>query len=111
MNTINYKGYAAKIEFDPEDNILFGNIIGIRDTVGFHGESVSEVKDAFYEAVDLYLESCEKAGREPNRPFSGKFMVRVDSSLHGKVAAAAVNAGKSLNKWVAETLEQAVHAA
>ena len=108
---INYKGYAAKIEFDPEDNILFGNIIGIRDTVGFHGESVSEVKDAFYEAVDFYLESCEKAGREPNRPFSGKFMVRVDSSLHGKVAAAAVNAGKSLNKWVAETLEQAVHAA
>ena len=111
MNTINYKGYAAKIEFDPEDNILFGNIIGIRDTVGFHGESVSEVKDAFYEAVDFYLESCEKAGREPNKPFSGKFMVRVDSSLHGKVAAAAVNAGKSLNKWVAETLEQAVHAA
>jgi predicted HicB family RNase H-like nuclease len=111
MNTINYKGYAAKVEFDPEDNILFGNIIGIRDTVGFHGESVSEVKDAFYEAVDFYLESCEKAGREPNKPFSGKFMVRVDSSLHGKVAAAAVNAGKSLNKWVAETLEQAVHAA
>ncbi|MCI5165302.1 MAG: type II toxin-antitoxin system HicB family antitoxin [Candidatus Electrothrix sp. GM3_4] len=111
MNTINYKGYAAKIEFDPEDNILFGNIIGIRDTVGFHGESVSEIKDAFHEAVDFYLESCEKAGREPNKPFSGKFMVRVDSSLHGKVAAAAVNAGKSLNKWVAETLEQAVHAA
>ncbi|RWX50321.1 putative nuclease of the RNAse H fold, HicB family [Candidatus Electrothrix marina] len=110
MNTISYKGYAAKIEFDPEDNILFGNIIGIRDTVGFHGESVSELKDAFHEAVDFYLESCEKAGREPNKPFSGKFMVRVDPSLHGKVAAAAVSAGKSLNKWVAETLEQAVHA-
>lgn len=111
MNTISYKGYTAKIEFDPEDNILFGNIIGIRDTVGFHSESVSELKDAFHEAVDFYLESCEKAGREPNKPFSGKFMVRVDSSLHGKVAAAAVSAGKSLNKWVAETLEQAVHAA
>ncbi|MDU9048152.1 MAG: type II toxin-antitoxin system HicB family antitoxin [Candidatus Electrothrix sp. Rat3] len=110
MNTISHKGYTAKIEFDPEDNILFGNIIGIRDTVGFHGESVSEIKDAFHEAVDFYLESCKKAGREPNKPFSGNFMVRVDPSLHGKVAAAAVNAGKSLNKWVAETLEQAVHA-
>jgi predicted HicB family RNase H-like nuclease len=109
MNTISYKGDTAKIEFDPEDNILFGNIIGIRDTVGFHGESVSELKDAFHEAVDFYLESCETAGRKPNEPFSGKFMVRVDSSLHGKVAAAAVSAGKSLNKWVAETLEQAVH--
>jgi predicted HicB family RNase H-like nuclease len=110
MSTISYKGYTAKIEFDPEDNILFGNIIGIRDTVGFHGESVSEVKASFYEAVDFYLESCAKAGREPDKPFSEKFMVRVDSSLHGKIAAAAVSAGKSLNKWVAETLEQALHA-
>ena len=43
-----YKGYTAKIEFDPDDNILVGHIIGIRDTVGFHGETVSELKDAFY---------------------------------------------------------------
>ena len=107
MNTLNHKGYTAKIEFDPEDNILFGNIIGIQDTVGFHGESVSELKEAFYEAVDFYLESCKKADREPNKPFSGKFMVRVDSSLHGEITAAAIHAGKSLNKWVSDTLEQA----
>ncbi len=109
MNTLNYKGYTAKIEFDPEDNILFGNIIGIRDTVGFHGESVSELRDAFYEAVNFYLESCEKAGITPNKPFSGKFIVRLDSSLHGEVAVAAVHSGKSLNKWVTDTLDQAVH--
>ena len=110
MNTLNYKGYTAKIEFDSEDNILFGNIIGIRDTVGFHSASVNELKEAFHEAVDFYLESCEKAGREPNKPFSGKFVVRVDSSLHGEIAAAAAHAGKSLNKWVADMLEQAIHA-
>ena len=110
MNTLNYRGYTAKVEFDPDDNILFGNIIGIRDTVGFHGESVSELKSAFHEAVDFYLESCEKAKREPNKPFSGKFVIRVDSSLHGEITIAAVNAGKSLNKWVADTLEQVVHA-
>ncbi len=109
MNTLSYKGYTAKIEFDPDDNILFGNIIGIRDTVGFHGESASELKEAFHEAVEFYLESCEKAGREPNKPFSGKFVIRVDSSLHGKIAVAAVQAGKSLNKWVADTLEQVLH--
>ncbi|NQZ12441.1 MAG: type II toxin-antitoxin system HicB family antitoxin [Algicola sp.] len=107
MNTLNYKGYTAKVEFDTEDNILFGNLIGIRDTVGFHGESVSELKTAFYEAVDFYLESCEKADRKPNKPFSGKFMVRVDSSLHAEIAAAAIHEGKSLNKWVSDTLEQA----
>ena len=60
MNTLNYKGYTAKVEFEPDDNILFGNIIGIRDTVGFHGESVNELKEAFHEAVDLYQESIEK---------------------------------------------------
>ncbi len=109
MNTLNYKGYTAKIEFDPEDNILFGNIIGIRDTVGFHGETVTELKDAFHEAVNFYLESCKKAEREPNKPFSGKFVVRVNSSLHGEIAAAAAHAGKSLNKWVADTLNQVVH--
>ncbi len=81
-----------------------------RDTVGFHGETVSELKAAFYEAVDFYLESCEKAGREPNKPFSGKFVVRVDSSLHGEIAAAAAKTGKSLNQWVADTLNQVIHA-
>ena len=110
MNTLTYKGYTAKIEFDPDDDILFGNIIGIRDTVGFHGETVNELKKAFREAVDFYLESCKKAGREPNKPFSGKFLVRVNPSLHNEVAIAAANAGKSLNKWVAETLQNSLHA-
>ena len=110
MNTMTYKGYTAKIEFDPDDNIFVGHLIGIRDTVGFHGETVSELKDAFYEAVDFYLESCEKAGREPNKPFSGKFVVRVDTSLHGEIAAAAAKTGKSLNQWVADTLNQVIHA-
>ncbi|EDN70694.1 HicB family protein [Beggiatoa sp. PS] len=110
MNTLTYKGYTAKIEFDPEDNIFFGNIIGIRDTVGFHGESVNELKAAYHEAVDFYLTSCEEAGRKPNKPFSGKFVVRVDSSLHSQIAEAAVKAGKSLNQWVYDTLEQVIHA-
>ena len=109
MNTLSYKGYTAKIEFDPDDNILFGNLIGIRDTVGFHGETVSELKKAFHAAVDFYLESCKKSGREPNKPFSGKLLVRVDSSLHGEIAAIAASAGKSLNKWIADTLVDAVH--
>lgn len=109
MNTLSYNGYTAKIEFDSDDGILFGNIIGIRDTVGFHGESVGELKEAFHEAVDFYIESCEKAGKEPNKPFSGKFVVRADSSLHAEIAVAAVGAGKSLNKWVIDTLTQVIH--
>lgn len=109
MNTLSYKGYTAKIEFDPDDNIFFGNIVDIRDTVGFHGESVAELKKGFTEAVDFYLESCAKAGREPNKPFSGKFIVRLDPGLHGKIVAEAVMSGKSINKWIADTLAGAVH--
>ena len=108
MNTLTYNGYTAKIEFDQEDDILFGNLIGIRDTVGFHGETMAELKDAFHEAVDFYLESCREAGREPNKPFSGKFMVRINSSLHNKVAVAAANADKSLNQWIADMLQESV---
>ena len=108
MNILTYKGYTAKIEFDPDDNILFGNIIGIRDTVGFHGESVAELKQAFHEAVEFYLESCKEAGREPNKPFSGKFVVRIAPELHGELAVAAAKAGKSLNKWVSESLAELV---
>lgn len=110
MNTLKYKGYTAKVEFDSEDNILLGHILGIRDTVGFHGETVAELKNAFVEAVDFYLESCRKAGREPEKPFSGQFVVRVDSAMHADIAATATAAGKSINKWVAETLGQALQA-
>ncbi len=110
MNTLNYKGYTAKIEFDSEDDIFFGNIIGIRDIVGFHGENVSELKNAFIEAVDFYLESSKKSGRKSDKPFSGKFLVRVDSELHGKIAQSAVNSGQSINKWVETALHHAVEA-
>jgi len=74
MDTLNYKRYIAEIEFDLEENIYFSNIVGVRDTVGFHGESVTELKEAFQDAVDFYLDSCEKAGREPNKPFSDEFV-------------------------------------
>jgi predicted HicB family RNase H-like nuclease len=67
-------------------------------------------KDAFRDAVDFNLESCKKSGRVPNKPFSGKFVIRVESLLHGEIVAAAASAGKSVNKWVADTLAAVVHA-
>lgn len=60
MNSLNYKGYTAKIDFDPEDEILVGRVIGINDVIGFHGENAKELKKAFQEAIDNYLESCKK---------------------------------------------------
>ncbi len=107
MKAINYKSYYAKIEFDPEDHIFVGHIIGIRDVVGFHGDSVVELETAFQEAVDNYLEACKKLKQKPNKPYSGNLMLRVPADVHASVAAAAEANGKSINQWAAGILETA----
>ena len=107
-NVMTYKGYSARIEYDDEDGILFGQIAGIRDGVGFHADTVEDLRTAFHEAVDVYLETCAKVGKEPQKPYSGKVMFRVSPELHRKAALAAELAGKSLNQWAEEALAQAV---
>jgi len=107
MNSMKYKGYHAKIEYDPDDHIFVGRIIGLRDVVGFHGESVQELETAFAEAVDNYLAACEQLGQKPNKPHSGNLMLRVPVEVHAAVAAAAQTSGKSINQWAAGVLEKA----
>jgi len=65
---MNYRGYAARIEYSDEDDCFIGHIAGITDIVGFHGDSVTELHRVFEEAVDDYLETCKKAGRSPQKP-------------------------------------------
>lgn len=108
MNTMTYKGYHARIEYDGDDEVFFGRIAGIQDVVGFHGDSVTELKAAFREAVDDYMETCAKTGKDPQKPYSGKVMFRVDPEIHRAAAIAADLAGKSLNQWAEEVLSNAV---
>ena len=108
MNVMNYGGYSARIEYSDEDGCLVGHIAGIRDVVGFHGDSVSELRSAFEEAVDDYLATCEKLDRPPQRPFSGKVMLRIDPGLHARAAMLAQAEGKSLNAWAQDALLRAV---
>ena len=110
MKGMNYKGYFAKVEFDPEDHIFVGHIIGIRDVIGFHGESVRELETAFHEAIDNYIEACKELGQKPNKPYSGNLMLRVPAEVHAAVAAAAEANGKSINQWAARVLDTASHA-
>lgn len=107
MNTMTYKGYSARIDYDDEDGIFVGQIAGIRDGVGFHAETVPDLKEAFHEAVDDYIETCEKAGKAPQKPFSGNMMFRVDPELHRRAVIAAELAGKSLNQWAIDVFERA----
>ncbi len=106
-NVMTFKGYSARIEYDDEDAILFGQIAGIRDGVGFHADNVEDLRTAFHEAVDDYLETCAKVGKEPQKPYSGKMMFRVSPEVHRKAALAAELSGKSLNQWAEEVLDRA----
>jgi predicted HicB family RNase H-like nuclease len=107
MQAMTYKSYAARIEYSDADSLFIGHIAGIKDIVGFHGESVSELRAAFEEAVEDYLETCAKVGKTPQRPYSGKVMLRISPELHANIAMRAEASGKSLNQWAAETLSHA----
>ncbi|WP_366555797.1 type II toxin-antitoxin system HicB family antitoxin [Aquibaculum sediminis] len=107
MNTMAYKGYSARIEYDDEDGIFFGKIAGIADGVGFHADNVADLRAAFHEAVEDYLETCAKVGKPPQKPYSGRVMFRVDPEVHRKAALAAELSGKSLNQWAEEVLARA----
>jgi predicted HicB family RNase H-like nuclease len=104
---MNYKGYAARVEYSQEDDCFIGHIAGINDVVGFHANSVAELHIAFEEATDDYLTTCQKAGRSPQKPYSGNIMLRLPPELHAKIAILAEIHGKSLNSWVTELLDKA----
>lgn len=106
-NSMTYKGYAARIEYDDQDKILTGRIAGIRDIVGFHADSVEGLREAFEEAVEDYLETCAKLGKEPQKTYSGQVMFRISPEVHRKAALAAELAGKSLNQWAEEVIDRA----
>ncbi len=108
MNTMRYKGYAARIEYSNNDGCFIGHVAGIQDVVGFHGESVAELREAFQGAVDDYLETCEKLNRSPQKPYSGNVMLRIPPSIHAAIATAAEVSGKSINQWATDTFAQAV---
>ena len=105
MSQMHYKGYPARIEYSEEDLCFIGRIAGIRDIVGFHGESVEDLKNAFREAVDDYLATCDSLNRSPQRPYSGRVMLRIDPATHARAAMSAEAEGKSLNRWIAERIE------
>ena len=104
---LEYKGYLGTVRFDADAGILHGEVLHLRDVVTFQGETVEEVAKAFRNSVDDYLNFCQERGEEPDKPYSGKFVLRVSPELHRKLATDAANRGASLNTFVADTLEHA----
>lgn len=103
-----YKGYFAKVEYDDDAEIFHGEVINLRDVVTFEGETVKEIKKAFQDSIDDYLDFCTKRGENPEKPYSGKFIVRVEPELHKKLIIEAHKTGKSLNMWVNDAISKAL---
>lgn len=103
-----YKGYIGSVHYSDEDEVFHGKIEAISDLIMYEGSSVKELKKAFHEAVDDYLETCKEMGREPQKPFKGSFNVRVPSTLHRKAAQKAAMMGISLNQFIQKALEEKV---
>jgi predicted HicB family RNase H-like nuclease len=105
-----YKGYSARVDFDEGANIFHGEVINLRDVVTFEGESVDQLRQAFIDSVDDYLEFCKERGEDPEKPYSGKFVVRVEPELHKRLAIEARKRGVSINALVGEALTKTMNA-
>lgn len=102
---LKYKGYIGHVRFDEEAETFHGEVINTRDVITFQGSSVKTLKKAFKNSVDDYLAFCKERGEEPERPFSGKFNVRLAPELHRMAVVAAKEMGMSLNAWVSEAIK------
>ena len=103
-----YRGYVAKVEFDEDGDLFHGEVINLRDVITFEGKSVSELRKAMRESVEDYLAFCEERKEAPEKPFSGRLLVRIDPALHREIYIRSREADKSLNSWISEKLGEAV---
>jgi len=106
---LTYKNYVGHVVFDDTAEIFHGEVINTRDVITFQGKSVKEIKKAFVDSIEDYLEFCAERGESPEKPYSGKFNLRLDPELHRQAYIAAKNKGKSLNGWIREVVEKAVN--
>ncbi len=108
MKYLEYKGYTGSIEYDNEDNLLYGKVLGIQGLLSYEGVTGKDLEADFKETVDLYLSDCQENGKTPEKPFKGSFNVRISASLHQKAALLAREAKMSLNNFVAESIRSRV---
>jgi predicted HicB family RNase H-like nuclease len=107
MNTFTYKGYNGAVEVDPKAGILFGRVLDLDAVLTFEAETVRDAEQAFRDTVDDYLDWCAERGKQPEKPFSGKLLLRIAPEVHREAVIAATRERKSLNAWLAEVVERA----
>jgi len=103
-----YKGYTSQVEFDAEAGLFHGEVLDTRDVITFQGTTVDDLEKAFRDSVDDYLDFCKERDEKPDKPFSGRLMVRLSSDLHRKLYVEARRDGKSLNKLISDRLARSI---
>jgi len=102
-----YKGYCGVVQYDDEARIFHGEVINTRTVITFQGTTVDEIETSFRDSVDDYLDWCKERNKEPEKPFSGKFVLRLSPDLHRKLNLKAKMTNTSLNSFIVQTLEKA----
>lgn len=101
---LKYKGYTGFVKYDDEAHILHGEIVGIKAVITFQGTTVNEVEQAFKDSIDDYIEWCKKRKKQPEKPRSGKFNLRMPPDLQAKIEAKAAQEGISMNSYIIKRL-------
>ena len=108
-NAMNYECYTASMVFDVDDKIIVGRVIDVDDIITFHGTSIEEFEENSHAVINDYLTACEALGSAPEKPASGKLMLRIAPSVHAAAVKAATRSGVSLNKWAERALGAAAN--
>jgi len=103
-----YRDYIGSVHFNGDDEVFFGKIEGIEDLVTFEGNSVLEVKEAFEEAVNDYIDLCKESGKKIEKSYKGSFNVRIAPEIHKKAKRLALMKGISLNQFIQKAVEEEI---
>ncbi len=110
MNTMEINGYRAIIQYDPEIEMFRGEFIGLNGGADFYAKDIDGLRQEGETSLKVFLDMCQEDGVEPRKEYSGKFNLRVSPKVHAEIAARAAAAGKSLNQWVVDMLDQSIRA-
>ena len=103
-----YKGYLGSVEYDAQAKIFHGDIINIKDVITFQGTTVKEIEKAFKDSINDYIAWCKEEGVEPEKPYSGKFNVRLSPKLHREIALLSKKMRISLNGFVEKAINDEI---
>ena len=68
METLKYRGYLGSVKYDESDNMLYGEILNVNDSISYEGETLEELQKAFETEVDRYVEFCKQVNKPFNEP-------------------------------------------